>query len=76
MMHPKNFDPITRIGRGGYGEVILARAKVPLNDIKANELVAIKIISKSLEKSIVAETDVSFKYYLSLMAGSSTTKIF
>lgn len=58
-MKLSDFQIIGPLGRGSYGEVMLAKSKKKFDEVVQNELVAVKMISKRFDKSIITEIDVS-----------------
>ncbi len=57
-----DFDLISSLGEGGYGTVILAKCKKDiLEEIKKNQVVAIKVIPKKDKSSIMRELEVSYQ---------------
>lgn len=57
-MKLNDFQVIRPLGRGSYGEVLLAKANKKVGQIESNECVAIKIISKKMSKSAISEIEV------------------
>lgn len=57
-MKLSDFQIIGPLGRGSYGEVILAKSKKKVDEVDQNELVAVKVISKIFHKSIITEINV------------------
>lgn len=55
-----DFQVVGPIGRGGFGEILLCKAKKNVAEIVKNEFVAIKIVSKKNKELIFAEVNVSY----------------
>lgn len=62
-MELKNFQIVAKLGQGGYGCVYLGLGKNKMKNVKKNQAVAIKAISKKYEKSIKTEIEVSWQSY-------------
>lgn len=61
-MKLSNFQLIESLGRGGYGDVTLAKCKTNCDGVTKNQLVAIKIIKKVHVRSIMREVEVGYYY--------------
>lgn len=60
-MKLSDFQILGSLGRGSYGDVVSARSKKNQNELVKNQVVAMKVISRRMSKSIRAEIDVSLE---------------
>lgn len=60
-MELKDFKILSTLGEGGYGRVYFGINLKQTKNIKKNEAVAIKAISRKYAKSIKVEIDVSMQ---------------
>lgn len=56
-----SFDVIRKPGQGGYSNVFLVKNKKKIRDVCKNQLVAVKVISKKHQRSILREIQVSLR---------------
>lgn len=58
-----SFEVINKLGRGGYSHVYLAKSKKKVADVANNQLVALKVISKIRQRSVMREIRVRWLFH-------------